>query len=157
LFGEGGVGAVEITLDRQVFPQHCPECEADFTVVRGSVYDGGQGFGLYLIALHGHSPQGRLGHLAIALLGGTGGQPVPLAAAMDVIATPEQFGFALVEWESSPWRGEAYLGRMLSPAEVRASPHRPTFFHIAEHVVDELPEVRAYFADPDAAPGRPRD
>jgi hypothetical protein len=141
-------GAVEITLDKQVVSQRCPECEAEFTVVRGSVYDGGQGCGLYLIALHGHTPQGPLGHMAVAVLDRSGGQPVPLAAAMDVIATPEQFGFALVEWEASPWRGEAYLGRMLAPAGVRASPHRPTFFHIAEHVVKDLPEVRAYFAEP---------
>ena len=146
---------MEITLDRQVVSQHCPECDVDFTVVRGAVYDGGQGFGLYLIALHGYTPQDRpLGHLAIALLDPSGGQPVPLAAAMEVVGMPEQFGFNLVEWESSPWRGEAYLGRMLSPAEVRAGPHRPTFFHIAEHVVDELPEVRAYLTGPDTAPDR---
>ena len=146
---------MEITLDKQIVSQLCPGCETDFTVVRGSVYEGGQGFGLYLIALHGHSPQDRLGHLAVALLDRSSGQPVPLAAAMDVIATPEQFEFALVEWETSPWRGEAYLGRMLAPAEVRSSPHRPTFFHIAEHVVAELPEVRAYFAEPGAAPDPP--
>ena len=142
---------MEITLDRQVASQRCPECETDFTVVRGSVYDSGEGVGLYLIALHGHSPRGRLAHLSVAVLDRSGGQPVPLAAAMDVIASPDQFGFALVKWEASPWRGEAYLGQMLSPAEVRASPHRATFFHVAEHVVDELPEVRAYFAEPGAA------
>jgi hypothetical protein len=110
------------------------------------VYDAGQGFGLYLIALHGHSPQGRLAHLAVALPDRSAGVPVPLAAAMDVLAMPDQLGFALVAWEASPWRGEAYLGRMLSPAEARASPHRATFFHVAEHVVEELPAVRAYFA-----------
>ena len=59
---------MEITLDKQVAYQHCPECNADFPVIRGSVYDGGQGCGLYVIALHGHSPQGRLAHLAVALL-----------------------------------------------------------------------------------------
>ena len=37
-----GSWAVEITLDKQVVSERCPECEADFTVVRGSVYDGGQ-------------------------------------------------------------------------------------------------------------------
>lgn len=137
-----------ITLDKQVVSQRCPECDADFSVVRGSVYDDGQPFGLYLIALHGHSPQGQLGHLAVAVLDQPPAEPRPLAAAMVVISMPEQFGFSLVEWESSPWRGEAYLGQMLSPAQVRASSHRPTFFHIAEHVVEELPEVRAYFAEP---------
>jgi hypothetical protein len=88
---------VEITLDRQAVSQRCPECGTDFTGLRGSVYDAGEGFGLYLIALHGHSPQGRLGHLAVALLDRSEGEPVPMAAAMVVIAMPEQFGFELVE------------------------------------------------------------
>ena len=63
---------------------------------------------------------------------------------MDVITTPEQTGFGLVNWDASPWRNEVYLGKMLNPEEVRASPHRTTFFHIAEHVVRELPDVHAY-------------
>jgi hypothetical protein len=105
-----------ITLDQQIVSQRCPQCEADFTVVRGSAYDGGQCLGLHLIALHGHSPHGRLGHLAIALLDRSGAQPVPLAAAIHVFAAPEQFGFELVDWDSSPWIGAVYLGRMLSPA-----------------------------------------
>lgn len=142
-----------ITLDRQTVSQYCPGCDANFTVVRGSVYDGGKGVGLYLIALHGHSPQGRLGHLAVALLVRSAREPIPIAAAMNVIAMPEQFGFVLVEWEASPWRGEAYVGRMLSPAEVRCSSHVATFFHIAEHVVEDLPEVRAYFAEEESLPG----
>src|SRR5262245_30983446 len=72
-------GAVEITLDRQVVSQHCPDCDVDFTVVRGSVYDAGEPFGLYLIALHGHSAQGTLGHLAIAMLDRSGDVPHPKA------------------------------------------------------------------------------
>ena len=56
---------VEITLDRQVVSERCSDCEVDFTVVRGSVYDAGQPFALYLIALHGHSPEGQLAHLAL--------------------------------------------------------------------------------------------
>jgi hypothetical protein len=137
---------LEITLQKQVVSQHCPACDLDFAVVRGPVYDEGQGYGLYLIALHGHSPEGRLAHLAIAILDRLGKQPRSVAAAMNVIMLPEEIGFSLVEWETSPWRSEAYLGEMLSPDQVRASPHRGTFFHIAEHVVRELPEVQAYFA-----------
>lgn len=137
---------MEFTLDKQVVSQRCAECDAELVVVRGSVYDGGQGMGLYLIALHGHSPQGSLAHLAVAVLDRSGEQPRPVAAAMDVIVLPEQLGFSLVQWEASPWRGERYLGVMLDPDQVRASPHRGTFFHIAENVVRDVPEVQAYFA-----------
>jgi hypothetical protein len=134
-----------ITLDKQVVMQECPECEELFTVVRGSVFGDGEPTGLYLIGLHGHSPDGPLGHLAIAVLDRSTGEPHPYAAAMTVIAMPGQFGFKLVDWDASPWRGETYLGDMLSPSEVRASSHRDTFFHIADHVVEDLPEVDEYF------------
>jgi hypothetical protein len=137
---------VNITLDRQIVSQRCPECEVDFPVVRGSVYDDGEPFGLYFIVLHGHSPQGRLGHLAVAILDRSGDRPQPRAVAMDVISLPEQFAFSVIDWASSPWQREAYLGEMLDREQVLASPHRPTFFHVAEHVLSDLPEVRAYFA-----------
>ena len=137
---------MNITLDKQVVSRRCPECEAGFSVVRGSVFDDGRPFGLYLIALLGHSANGRLGHLAVALMQSTNGAPDPLAAAMDVAATTEQFGFTLVEWASSPWQRETYLGRMLAPAEIRASMLGPAFFHVAKHVVEDLSEVRDYFA-----------
>jgi hypothetical protein len=135
-----------ITLDMQAASEHCPECNVKFPVIRGSVYDEGEPFGLYLIALHGHCPQGRLAHLAIAVLDHSGTKQRPIAASIDVIAEPEQIGFSLIDWQSSPWRNEVYLGQMLSPEQVNASPHRATFFDIAEHVVQDLPDVRAYLA-----------
>ena len=145
---------MEITIDKQVVSQHCPECDIEFPVIRGSVYGGGQPMGLYLIALHGHSPQGHLGHLAIAIIDQSAGESRPLAVAMVVMAMPDQFGFSLVDWVSSPWRYESYLGEMIGQDQVRASPHRATFFHIAEHVVEDIAEVRAYFAGPGSPPDR---
>ncbi|MBO0698947.1 MAG: hypothetical protein J2P46_11175, partial [Zavarzinella sp.] len=113
-----------ITLDKQVGMQECPECKVPFTAVRGSVFGDGEPIGLYLIGLHGHSPEGLLAHLAIALLDRSGGESQAFAAAMTAIAMPDQFGFKLVDWEASPWRGETYLGDMLNPSEVRASRSR---------------------------------
>jgi hypothetical protein len=137
--------AVNITLDRQAVSQHCADCGVTFTVVRGSVYDAGNPMGLYLIALHGHSRAGRMAHLAVAVLGAK--DCSPLAAAMDVTATAEQFVFTLVDWDTSPWRKETYLGIMLGADQVRAQPERATFFHVAGHVTRELPEIRTYFAE----------
>lgn len=135
---------MEITLDRQAITQHCPECNDEFTVVRGSVYDAGTPFGLYLVALHGHSPQGRIAHLGVAVLDHSGGPPQ--AVAMDIIATPDQIGFTAIDWSNSPWRDEAYLGEMLDREQALASPSWSPFLRIAEHVVGDLPEVATYFA-----------
>jgi hypothetical protein len=136
--------ALHITLDKQVVSDYCPECDEDFNVVRGSAYDEGKPYALYLIALHGHSPAGQLAHLAIALLTRSGDSKYAVAAAMQVACTSDQFQFSLVDWEYSPWQHEEYLGEMLSASEVRCSPHGADFFHIADHIVDEIPEVREY-------------
>jgi len=133
-----------ITLDKQVVSNHCATCDVDFAVVRGSVYEEGQPFALYLIALHGHS-EGPLAYLAIAIKDPTSSSR-PIAALMLVESTPEEIGFVLTEWESSPWREEGYLGQMLSPEEVRSSPYRAAFFRVAEHVVKDLPEVHEYLS-----------
>jgi len=61
-----------------------------------------------------------LAHLAIAVRDLSSAELLPVAAAIVVIVQPEESGFSLVEWEESPWRGEGYLGLMLTPDQVRA-------------------------------------
>jgi hypothetical protein len=134
-----------ITLDRQTVTQACPDCGVLFSVVRGSVYHDGSPCGLYLIALHGHSPDGRLAHLAVTLLDQAEVEPRPRAVALDVFTMTGQFGFRFVPWSDSPWGGEAYLGELHDPTEARSSPYRGRFFEVAERVVEDLPEVRDYF------------
>jgi hypothetical protein len=135
-----------ITLDKQVVTQHCSGCGENFCVVRGSAFANGEPIGLYLIALHGHNPSGRLGHLAVAVLDRSRSEPTPHAMAMDVTTSAENYGFSIVEWSESPWQDEAYLGRMLDRQSVSTSIHKGLFFQIAERVVDDLPEVRDYFS-----------
>jgi hypothetical protein len=134
---------MNITLDRQVATKRCDSCKVTFTTVRGSVFDAGVPFGLYLIALHGHSPRGPMAHLAVAVLP-RGAEAAPVAAAMEVISMPDQIGYSVVNWTDSPWLSETYLGQMLDRDEVLESPLRPLFLHVGEHVVRELPEVRDY-------------
>jgi hypothetical protein len=52
----------------------------------------------------------------------------------------------LVEPKESPWGSQHYLGRMLAPNEARESPLRGRFFQVADHVVEDLPEVQAYLS-----------
>jgi hypothetical protein len=138
---------MQISLDRQDITQHCPDCSIDFKSIRGSVYDDGARLGLYLIALHGHTTQGRIAHLALAITEQTNGQAKSVAAAIDVLCLPDEIGFSVAEWAYSPWRNEKYLGEMLSRDNVLSNPHKSLFFHIAEHIYRDLPEVMAYFAD----------
>jgi hypothetical protein len=100
-----------------------------------------------LIALHGHSRQSKLAHLAVALKDQGSSTPKADAAAMDVVSSSTDIGFSLVDWNLSPWNDETYLGRFLSPEEVRESMKRDGFFHVASHVVEDLEEVVNYFSD----------
>jgi len=135
-----------ITLDRQVTTRRCEPCNVDFTVVRGSVFEDEHPLGLYVLALHGHSAQGRLAHLALGVLDRRDPDATPVAVALKVSATDREFRQSAVDWAESPWASETYLGRMLDRADALASPLSPVLFHIADHVLRELPEVESYFA-----------
>lgn len=139
---------MQISLDRQTVENRCEECETSFRVVRGSVYDDGQPFGLYLCGLHGHSPEGILAHLAISVL--VPGLASPQASAILVTSTMEEFRFCFLDWAKSPWAEQYYLGQQLDREDALRSTGRSTFLHIAEHVVHDLPECNEYFGGTDA-------
>lgn len=136
-----------LSLNQQVVTQDCPACAIHFTVVRGQVFDEGEPIGLYLIALHGHDPSGKLARLAVAVMDRSANPPHPYAAAMVVRATTEQITFSLEDWSASPWKDEKYLGEKLDRSAVLESRHKGLFFHIADHVVGELSQVKDYLSD----------
>ena len=137
---------MRMTVDKQVVTQRCDACKTEFTVVRGSVFDNGKPFGLYVVALHGHAPDGRLAHLALGLLDRDHPDLPADALAVQVLATEAEFRQSVVDWRDSPWASEKYLGRMLDRPAALASPLKPLAFHVVEHVLQEVPEIQAYFA-----------
>ena len=136
---------MQITLDRQSVRQTCPSCAVEFPVIRGSVFDSGRPIGLYLIALHGHTDGGRLAHLALAFVNEHGA--LPQAAALYVEATSTDFDYTVVDWSESPWQSETYLGVMLGREAVLGGPLKDVIFHVAGHIVSDIPEVREYLDD----------
>jgi hypothetical protein len=65
---------------------------------------------------------------------------------MDVVANEEQFEVSVVDWKDSPWKNEAYLGQMLDRTSVLSNDRKAVFFHVADHILEDVPEVAAYFA-----------
>ena len=135
-----------IELEKQVATQRCEACDVDFTVVRGSVVDDGHPFGGYLVALHGHSPEGRLAHVVIGLLDRREPEAAPIAVALEVSGTASEFHHTIIDWAELPLTGETYLGRRLDRAEVLANPLKPVVLQVADRVLHELSEVQSYFA-----------
>jgi hypothetical protein len=134
---------MKITLDQDMLEDNCHECESPFTIIRGSVYGDDQPFGLYLVALHGHSPSGKIAHLAVAVQSLDHGEP--MAAAIVISATSDNYMFGFTDWVNSPWAEESYLGRQLDRKSALESDCHSMFLHIAEHIVSELPKVEEYF------------
>jgi hypothetical protein len=137
-----------ITINRQIISRRCEPCNVAFDVVRGSVFEDKHPLGLYVLALHGHSPRGRLAHLAVGVLDRRDPEAAPVAIALEVSATEGQFRQSVVEWAESPLAGETHLGRMLDKTEALASPLKPVAFQIADHLLREISEARSYFAQP---------
>ena len=135
-----------ISLERHVGKQGCKVCDAEFVVVSGSVVEDGHPFGSYIVGLHGHSSEGRLAQLAVALLDRREPEAGPIAVALEVSATPREFRMTVVDWAESPWAGETYLGKMLDKADVVDNRLRPVVLDMVNRVLSELPEVRSYFA-----------
>jgi hypothetical protein len=133
----------EVTLDRQQATEICEHCREPITVSRGSVYDDGRPAGLYLAGMHRCDVE-PVAIVALALMPPEEGQPQ--AVHLHVRGTSEAVEMVLQDPQESPWRAHHYLGRMLTPAEARQSPLRDRFFHVAHHVVTDLPEVRAFLA-----------
>jgi hypothetical protein len=135
-----------ITLERQAGKQRCEVCDAEFAVLSGSVLDDGHPFGSYIVGLHGHSTEGCLAQLAVAVLDRREPEASPIAVALEVSATPREFRMRVVDWAESPWAGETYLGKMLDKADVVDNRLRPVVLDMVNRVLSDLPEVRSYFA-----------
>jgi hypothetical protein len=145
---------MEVMLQRQVARRRCDVCAVDFTVVRGPVFGDGTPLGLYLVGLHGHSPEGRIAHLVMAVVDPNQLEPEPVATALEIRSTSSHFSFSVVDPGASPLSGEPFLGQVLTREEMLHCPKNDLFFHIAEHVVNDLPEVCDYFGEPNSQPER---
>ena len=133
----------QLTLDRQGTTETCAHCRAPIAVSRGSVYDDGLPVGLYLAGMHRCSTQ-PVAILALALLPQEGARPQ--AVHLRVVESAEAVEMMFLDPAESPWREHHYLGQMLAAAEARRSSLRDRFFHVADHVVRDLPELRTFLA-----------
>jgi len=133
-----------MTFDRQAYSDVCDHCRESFQVVRGSVFDDGNGIALYLAAMHGCDA--RRVDLAIAIREGYAGSKETLATFMKVRPRVDEVQMTVVDPTNSCWTTEDYLGRSLTRDEALTSPLIDSFFHIADQLVAEIPELRAYLA-----------
>jgi hypothetical protein len=124
----------------------CPDCGRDSATVHGYLYDINGETSVYFAGFtHGH-PERRANMLVS--LGGWGEGKT----AEDRIAIPLQVWFAngdvkftLSPAEESPWYGEAFLGRMLEPAEITPAYHAIAV-RLAGAAIEKDSRVAAYRA-----------
>jgi hypothetical protein len=135
-----------ITIDHQRTEQQCSHCGHSYENTRGSAYKNGEGFSIYLAALHSCSSQ-KMAHLAIAIREGFEGFSETCAVCIHIRVMESEFQMAVVDSELSPWKNEKYLGRILERDEAIATSMIDAFFHVADHIVSGNPTINAYFSD----------
>jgi len=96
-----------------------------------------------MIALHGHSSEGRSAHLAVAVCSLEG---EAASVAISVTAPCRNFHFRFVDWGTSPWNSEDLDNKIDREAALQ-SQFSATFLQAAEHVVRDVPEISDYFLD----------
>jgi len=134
-----------MTLDQQTLFDACNHCRQQFQVIRGSVYDdNGNGIALYLAAMHGC--ESIAVDLVIAIRDGYAGASETSAIFIKVHPHANEIQMSVVDPTDSCWRTESYLGRLLIRDEALASPLIDSVFHIADHIVMDVPGLRTYLA-----------
>jgi hypothetical protein len=135
---------MHLALDRtKRIEKLCEQCSESFSQITGSIFTDGQPLGFYMIALHGHSPEGRLAHLAVAVCSPEGDAA---SAAILVTAGSETFYFRFLDWSDSPWKSEDIENKLDRNAALQ-SQFRGTFLRAAEQIVREVPEISEHFSD----------
>jgi hypothetical protein len=135
-----------ITLDHQITFEFCDHCKQTLTISRGSVFEDNNGIAIYLAAMHACGP-GRLIDLAIAIREGYRSALETSAIAIKVRPTSTEIQMSVSEPEDSFWKNEEYLGKLMNRPEALASPLIGFFFHIADHIVADIPEVSTYLSN----------
>jgi hypothetical protein len=135
---------MQLTLNHiKTTEKRCEQCSELFEEVRGAFFGDGQPIGFFMIALHGHSPEGRVAHLAMSVCSLAGDAA---SVALAITASTENFHYRLLDWHDSPWNSED-LENMLDRDAALRSEFRTTFLHAAEHVSRDLRSISEFFSN----------
>lgn len=123
----------------------CECCGNASTTLTGFVSEDGDAYAVYYASFAEEHPHVK----AVVSLGiwWEGGTPKDrVAFAVVLWEDKDQFGVRLVDAEESPWKDAELLGRMLNRDEALQHPRVKDAFHITDHMVEEDPEIIAFFS-----------
>lgn len=123
----------------------CPCCGGRTTALTRFVHKDEDAHAVYLATFSGNHPE-KVVSLAVGL--GEWGEGATtndrVAFAMQLRCTAAGFAVAVVDGNTSPWSGAAFLGRLLSREEALAHPLIREAFHLTDHIVEEDEPIREY-------------
>jgi hypothetical protein len=126
--------------------QTCECCGGVTTRLTRFVYKDNDAFAIYYAMFSDNHPD----HVVQVAVGvGEWGEETTSedrrAFALQMRDSGKQYEVMIVNADESPWQHAKILGRMLNREEALKHPWIEEVFHITDHVVEEDPEIKAYF------------
>jgi hypothetical protein len=125
----------------------CDCCGGTSTRLTRFVSEDKDAFGVYYALFSDSHPEKRL--YGIVSLGEWWEDEVPVsrvAFAFEMWADNDNFNVGITDANESHWSDVEIIGRKLSREEALAHPWLKDVFHITDHMTDDDPEVKAFFA-----------
>ncbi|WP_103074770.1 hypothetical protein [Solilutibacter silvestris] len=125
----------------------CECCGKETIRLTRFVTDDGNALAVYYLQYTPSHPDHQM--VGLIGLGSWGDKSTPedrLAFPFRLWETGDNFNVGLMDADESPWADTTYLGRLLNRGEALAHHWKDQVFHITDHIVQDDPEVIAYFS-----------
>lgn len=123
----------------------CDCCGGASTRLTRFVYEDDDAYGVYYASFSDKHPEVK----AIVSVGEwwEGTTPADRAAfPMILWQTADDFAVTLVDAAESPWKDVALLGHVLDREEALTHPRVKDAYHVTDHIFEQDPEIRSFFA-----------
>jgi hypothetical protein len=141
-------GPITIELGEERDPTQCPCCGQMFQSVYGSMYDGGIVCAIYNAGWSfGHKAKRVSIHIEVGKWKKDERPDQRISFGLSCWTMRNQYQYAWVDPEQSPWGYARNKGRMLSRTEALSHPLKDEVLRLAEHLVSNDERIKRFLDD----------
>jgi hypothetical protein len=142
------MGPITIETGEERDPVQCPCCGQLFQSVYGSIYNGGNVHAVYNTGWSfGHKAKRVSIHLEIGKWEENERPDQRVSFGLNCWVAADQYQFAWIDPDQSPWGYAGNKGGMLTRAEALVHPLKEEVLHLAEHLVSNDERIKRFLED----------